>query len=42
MNINIWDGSDPLQELIRQGHAGKTVDPARLADPRVPLGDVLT
>ncbi|WP_406110826.1 NAD(P)/FAD-dependent oxidoreductase [Kitasatospora purpeofusca] len=37
MNVNIWDVTDPIRSLIRSGRA---VDPARLADPEVPLGDV--
>ncbi|WP_051755379.1 NAD(P)/FAD-dependent oxidoreductase [Kitasatospora purpeofusca] len=37
MNVNIWDVTDPIRTLIR---SGRTVDPARLADPEVPLGDV--
>jgi 3-phenylpropionate/trans-cinnamate dioxygenase ferredoxin reductase subunit len=42
MNVNIWDVTDPIQELVRAGYAGKAVDPARLADPQVPLGDLLS
>jgi 3-phenylpropionate/trans-cinnamate dioxygenase ferredoxin reductase subunit len=34
MNVNIWDVNDDVQALIRTGHV---VDPARLADPGVPL-----
>jgi len=34
MNINIWDVNTPIQALIR---SRATVDPARLADPDVPL-----
>ena len=37
MNVNIWDVSDPIQELIR---AGKPVDRDRLADPDVELAEV--
>ncbi|KJY28904.1 FAD-dependent oxidoreductase [Streptomyces sp. NRRL S-495] len=37
MNVNIWDVTDPIRTLIR---SGRVVDPARLADPEVPLGDV--
>jgi NADPH-dependent 2,4-dienoyl-CoA reductase/sulfur reductase-like enzyme len=37
MNVNVWDVSDDIQGLIR---SGRTLDPARLADPAVPLGDV--
>lgn len=42
MNVNVWDVTDQLQQLIRQGYAGRTVDRARLADPHVPLGDLLS
>jgi 3-phenylpropionate/trans-cinnamate dioxygenase ferredoxin reductase subunit len=34
MNVNVWDVTDDLQALIR---AGSPVDPARLADPDIPL-----
>jgi 3-phenylpropionate/trans-cinnamate dioxygenase ferredoxin reductase component len=37
MNVNVWDVTDPIQALVR---SGRTVDPARLADPAVPLGEV--
>jgi 3-phenylpropionate/trans-cinnamate dioxygenase ferredoxin reductase subunit len=40
MNVNIWDVQDQIQALVRAGYAGKTVDPGRLADPSVPLGDL--
>ena len=39
MNVNIWDVTDAIQDLIR---SGKTADPARLADPAVPLDDAIT
>ncbi|WP_433184142.1 NAD(P)/FAD-dependent oxidoreductase [Actinoallomurus sp. CA-150999] len=38
MNVNIWDVTGDIQALIR---SGKPVDAARLADPGVPLGDLL-
>jgi 3-phenylpropionate/trans-cinnamate dioxygenase ferredoxin reductase component len=38
MNVNVWDVTSDIQDLIR--HAG-TVDPDRLADPDVPLADLL-
>jgi 3-phenylpropionate/trans-cinnamate dioxygenase ferredoxin reductase subunit len=38
MNVNIWDAGDAIQALVR---GGRPVDPARLADPGVPL-DQLT
>ncbi len=34
MNVNVWDVTDAIQELVRRG---TPVDPARLADPEVPL-----
>jgi 3-phenylpropionate/trans-cinnamate dioxygenase ferredoxin reductase subunit len=37
MNVNIWDVTDVIQDLIR---SGKPADPAGLADPAVPLGEV--
>jgi 3-phenylpropionate/trans-cinnamate dioxygenase ferredoxin reductase subunit len=37
MNVNVWDVSDDIQALIR---ARRPVDPARLADPEVPLTDL--
>jgi 3-phenylpropionate/trans-cinnamate dioxygenase ferredoxin reductase component len=37
MNVNVWDVSDPIQELVR---SGATVDRARLADPDVPIEEV--
>jgi 3-phenylpropionate/trans-cinnamate dioxygenase ferredoxin reductase subunit len=38
MNVNVWDVTDPLQALIR---ADRPVDDARLADPDVPLGELV-
>lgn len=37
MNVNIWDVNDAIQALVR---SGRVVDPARLADPAVPLNEV--
>jgi 3-phenylpropionate/trans-cinnamate dioxygenase ferredoxin reductase subunit len=34
MNVNVWDVSEPIQELV---HARATVDRKRLADPDVPI-----
>ncbi|HTQ94008.1 MAG TPA: FAD-dependent oxidoreductase, partial [Streptosporangiaceae bacterium] len=34
MNVNVWDVNDAIQDLVR---GGQPVDPARLADPSVPL-----
>jgi 3-phenylpropionate/trans-cinnamate dioxygenase ferredoxin reductase component len=38
MNVNIWDVSDAIGALIR---SGQPVDPARLADPAVPLEEAV-
>jgi 3-phenylpropionate/trans-cinnamate dioxygenase ferredoxin reductase subunit len=37
MNVNVWDVNDDIQDLIR---SGLPVDPGRLTDPDVPLGDL--
>jgi len=37
MNVNVWDVSDAIQELV---HSGTEVDRGRLADPDVPVADV--
>jgi 3-phenylpropionate/trans-cinnamate dioxygenase ferredoxin reductase component len=37
MNANVWDVVEPIQALIR---GGRPVDPARLADPDIPLDQV--
>jgi 3-phenylpropionate/trans-cinnamate dioxygenase ferredoxin reductase component len=37
MNAGVWDVVEPIQALIR---GGRTVDPARLADPDLPLDQV--
>ena len=37
MNANVWDVTEPIQALIR---GGLPVDPARLADPDIPLDQV--
>jgi 3-phenylpropionate/trans-cinnamate dioxygenase ferredoxin reductase subunit len=39
MNVNIWDVIEPIQELIR---SGERVDAATLADPGIPLGELVT
>lgn len=36
MNVNVWDVSDDIQELIR---SERTVDVAKLTDPNVPILD---
>ncbi|MBT2408548.1 MULTISPECIES: NAD(P)/FAD-dependent oxidoreductase [unclassified Streptomyces] len=38
MNVNVWDVTDPLRALVT---SRKPVDPTRLADPGVPLSDLL-
>ncbi|MFE7119232.1 NAD(P)/FAD-dependent oxidoreductase [Streptomyces sp. NPDC057654] len=38
MNVNVWDVTDPIQQLIR---AGVRPDPEALADPGVPLASLL-
>ena len=40
MNVNVWDVAEPIEDLVRAGLAGAVVDPARLADPDVPLAAV--
>ncbi|HEX4087686.1 MAG TPA: FAD-dependent oxidoreductase [Trebonia sp.] len=37
MNVNVWDVTDDIQSLIR---SGRQLDPARLADPAIPLSDL--
>lgn len=37
LHVNSWDATDPIQALIR---SGRTLDPAKLADPQVPLDAV--
>ena len=41
MNVNVWDVTGPIQDLVRAGYAGKSVDLAKLANPDVPLDDLL-
>lgn len=38
MNVNVWDVTDPIQNLIR---ARTAVDPDALADPSVPLESLI-
>jgi len=38
MNVNVWDVTDPIQRLIRER---VVVDDRRLADPDVPLDDLV-
>ncbi|MCW2598400.1 MAG: FAD-dependent pyridine nucleotide-disulfide oxidoreductase [Frankiales bacterium] len=37
MNVNVWDVTDPIQQLVR---SAAPVDPARLTDTSVPLDQV--
>jgi 3-phenylpropionate/trans-cinnamate dioxygenase ferredoxin reductase subunit len=37
MNVNVWDVTDPIQEMIRER---VRVDPERLRDPDVPLEEI--
>jgi 3-phenylpropionate/trans-cinnamate dioxygenase ferredoxin reductase subunit len=39
MNVNVWDVTDTIQHLIRER---VPIDDRRLADPDVPLGDVMS
>jgi 3-phenylpropionate/trans-cinnamate dioxygenase ferredoxin reductase component len=41
MNVNVWDVTGDIQNLIRAGYAGTPVEVARLSDPAVPLAEVL-
>ncbi|GAA0708290.1 FAD-dependent oxidoreductase [Dactylosporangium roseum] len=41
MNVNVWDVTDDIQKLVRAGWSGTPVDLVRLADPGVPLGELL-
>ena len=36
MHVNDWDAIDPIRDLV-----GQQVDPARLRDENVELGDVV-
>jgi 3-phenylpropionate/trans-cinnamate dioxygenase ferredoxin reductase subunit len=37
MNVNVWDVTDPIQELVARQ---RPVDAVRLADPAFPLGEL--
>ncbi|MFF2076859.1 NAD(P)/FAD-dependent oxidoreductase [Kitasatospora sp. NPDC058162] len=37
MNVNVWDVTDPVRELIV---SKRPVDPDRLADPKIPLAEL--
>jgi hypothetical protein len=41
MNVNIWDINDDIKAVVQAGYAGKQVDLAQLADPSVPLGELI-
>jgi 3-phenylpropionate/trans-cinnamate dioxygenase ferredoxin reductase subunit len=41
MNVNVWDVTDDIQKLVRAGYAGTAVDAKGLADPTVPLADLV-
>jgi 3-phenylpropionate/trans-cinnamate dioxygenase ferredoxin reductase subunit len=41
MNVSTWDVQPQIQSLVRAGWRGERVDPGRLADPDVPLEQVL-
>ncbi|MEV4612673.1 FAD-dependent oxidoreductase [Kitasatospora sp. NPDC049258] len=38
MNVNVWDVTDPIRELVR---SGRRIDPEKLTNGRVPLADLL-
>jgi 3-phenylpropionate/trans-cinnamate dioxygenase ferredoxin reductase subunit len=40
MNVNVWDVTDAIQDLVRAGLDGAVADPARLSDATVPLKDL--
>jgi NADPH-dependent 2,4-dienoyl-CoA reductase/sulfur reductase-like enzyme len=41
MNVNVWDVQDDIVALVKAGYAGQAVDLGKLADPGVPLGELL-
>jgi 3-phenylpropionate/trans-cinnamate dioxygenase ferredoxin reductase subunit len=41
MNVNVWDVTEPIRDLVRAGYTGRAVDLDRLADPGVPLADLM-
>ena len=41
MNVNVWDVQDSIQALVRAGWAGTAVDLDRLAEPSVPLSELV-
>src|SRR5262245_44334452 len=42
MNVNVWDVTDDIQKLVRAGYAGHAVDLGALADPAIPLADLVS
>jgi 3-phenylpropionate/trans-cinnamate dioxygenase ferredoxin reductase subunit len=41
MNVNVWDVNEQIQDLVKAGLGGARVDPARLADPKVELAELV-
>jgi 3-phenylpropionate/trans-cinnamate dioxygenase ferredoxin reductase subunit len=41
MNVNVWDVQNDIQKLVRAGYGGVAVDLKRLADPSVPLTELV-
>ncbi|WP_328468325.1 FAD-dependent oxidoreductase [Actinoplanes sp. NBC_00393] len=41
MNMDVWDVQDDIQALVRAGWAGRAVDEKALADPDVPLTELV-
>ncbi|GIH20613.1 NAD(P)/FAD-dependent oxidoreductase [Rugosimonospora africana] len=41
MNVNVWDVTDDVQALIRAGYSGGKVNLDKLADPQVPLTELI-
>jgi 3-phenylpropionate/trans-cinnamate dioxygenase ferredoxin reductase component len=38
MNVNVWDVNDTIKAIVR---SGRTADATRLANPDVPLDELL-
>jgi hypothetical protein len=38
MNVNVWDVTDPIQQMVR---SRRPIDRERLADTNVPLEDLI-
>ncbi|HEX5533658.1 MAG TPA: FAD-dependent oxidoreductase [Actinomycetales bacterium] len=41
MNVNVWDVVDDIKALVQHSFSGGRVDPERLADPDIPLPDLI-